>query len=107
MKPNNTRNVAWNFTGIALLRTFALTAMLCAISLRARAQAQTNIVYTFSGTASGSLGATQFTNAAFKIRVLADTNAVVPDFSDLNYTVFQVPALSSSLEVASVGVATF
>jgi hypothetical protein len=107
MKPNITDTLAWNLTGITLPMTLALTAILWAISLCVQAQAQTNIIYTFSGTASGSLGATQFTDAVFKIRVLADTNAVVPDLSQPGYTIFEVPALSSSVEVAGVGVAAF
>jgi hypothetical protein len=107
MKSNITHSVAWNSVGITLSRSLVLTAIVCAISLRGQAQAQTNIIYSFSGTANGSIGATRFTNAMFRIRVWADTNAVVADLSNPGNTIFQVPALSSSIEVASVGVATF
>ncbi len=107
MKPNHTHIATWNSAEITLPLALALMAMLCAVTPRCQAQAQTNIIYTFSGSADGSIGDTAFTNAMFKIRVLADTNAVATNTSIPDYTVLQGPALSASIEVAGVGVATF
>jgi hypothetical protein len=74
--------------------------------LAASASADTNIIYTFSGTGDGSIGAMTFTNTSFVIRVLADTNLIYT-IPEPGFIIFGNDSLSSSIEVTGIGTAGF
>lgn len=86
-------------------RTFFLTAMLVLVLLAGAQTARADgITYTFQGTASGSLGATQFANAPFTITVDAQTSqiALLPPQPCIPTpcTTFDVPATMATFLVA-------
>lgn len=83
-----------------------LLALFQTILMPAKAAGDTNIIYTFSGTGGGSLGATLFTNASFVIRVLADTNLIYT-IPEPGYVIFGNDSLSSTIEITGVGTAQF
>jgi hypothetical protein len=84
----------------------ALLALLSTDLLVANASADTNIIYTFSGTGGGSIGSMPFTNASFVIRVLADTNLIYT-IPEPGFIIFGNDALSASIEGTGVGTARF
>jgi hypothetical protein len=61
------------------------------------------ITYTFTGTASGSLGANAFTNASFTIVSTADTSQVTMTGPGI----FHIPDLTATVSVAGLGTAAF
>jgi len=65
-------------------------------------QACNDIDYTFTGTGSGSLGATNFVDSDFTVRVWSNTCDVMEIFTG----VFTVRALMADVEVDGVGTAT-
>ena len=68
----------------------------------------TDIVYTFSGTGTGKVGETTFTNASFSISILADTTNVSLIFpGDRTNTTFGVDAISSQFRIAEIGFGSF
>jgi hypothetical protein len=77
-----------------------LGAFLCLAGLgEARADL---ITYTFSGTATGSLGANRFTDASFTLTSTADTTQVMGSGG-----IFVVPDLTATVSVAGLGTADF
>jgi hypothetical protein len=64
------------------------------------------ISFTFTGTASGTVGSAPFANAAFTIQLVADTDdaALAPD---PYFTIWLVPATSATIEIPGVGKAAF
>lgn len=64
------------------------------------------ITYTgVGGKISGTIGSTQFTDADFTIKTIADTSTVV-DSSDLDMTLY-TNAGTTTIDISGVGVATF
>lgn len=81
-------------------RLLALLALLVTLPFSASA---TGITYTYSGTASGSLGATAFSNAEFVITALADTDNIGPwCCSDLHNT-----HSTASISIGGLGTSVF
>ena len=64
-----------------------------------------SITYTITGTGSGQVGASTFTNAAYTIQVTADTAQVVPLGTPGNLG-FEVPSLTALITVAGIGTVT-
>jgi hypothetical protein len=64
-----------------------------------------SIVYTFSGIGSGSIGGSDFTDAAFTIQVLADTTGV--HLTTGSFPVLAVEDISSTLAIQGFQTATF
>jgi hypothetical protein len=60
------------------------------------------IIFTFTGSATGTLGGTAFTNASFTVSSPADTTQV-----SLLGSTYQVQASSSSISIAGFATATF
>ena len=79
-----------------------LTASLLAFAPAAFAA---SITYTITGTGSGHVGASVFTDAAYTIQVTADTAQVTPLGSPTNVG-FEVPSLTALITVAGIGTAT-
>ena len=77
--------------GIGLFVVFATNVAFCS-----------PIVFTFTGTATGTLGGTAFTNASFTVSSLADTSQV-----SLVGSTYQVQASSSSVSIAGFATAAF
>lgn len=61
------------------------------------------ITYTFQATGSGTIGTTPFSSASFTITVTADTTGITVISPGLMYN----PGLTSTIEIAGVGTATF
>ncbi|MEM7224829.1 MAG: PEP-CTERM sorting domain-containing protein [Pseudomonadota bacterium] len=74
---------------------------LALLSLPGQARA-VPIDYFFTGTANGVIGGANFNGAAFTLSVWADTDDVVEPFAG----VFNVPAMSATIEIAGIGTAT-
>jgi hypothetical protein len=66
----------------------------------------TVLTYTLSGTASGQLGATSFTDALVTYTAIADTSNIVSGPFVGGITGFVVPAESATIDVVGVGTAT-
>jgi hypothetical protein len=60
------------------------------------------IIFTFTGTATGTVGATAFTNATFTVSSLADTSQVT-----LSASTYQVQANSTSLSITGFAPISF
>jgi hypothetical protein len=82
--------------------TWILAACLAVLAGVGEAQADP-ITYTVSGTASGSLGANPFTNAAVTVTAAADASAIVNHGAGF----FDVPSLAATVSVSGLGTATF
>jgi hypothetical protein len=63
------------------------------------------IVYTYTGSGSGTLGATGFTNAAFTVTLTSDTSQVMPQ-SQLSGEVGIIP-IAAQIAIAGLGTSTF
>jgi len=72
------------------------------VVLLARAAFCTPIVFTFTGTATGTLGTTPFTASAYTVTSIADTSAV--SFAGGYY---EVTAINSSISIAGLPLITF
>jgi len=64
-----------------------------------------SITYTFTGTGSGHIGVSVFTNAAYTIQVTGDTAQVTP-LGDPTNQGSVVPSLTALITVAGIGTAT-
>ena len=83
-------------------RSFVVLFLL-AVMLRAEAA---SVTYTFTGVGSGTVDAASFTDAAFAIRVVADTDQII-QFMDGRFRIFSVEDLSSSIEIVGIGSGEF
>ncbi|HEX4179367.1 MAG TPA: PEPxxWA-CTERM sorting domain-containing protein [Caulobacteraceae bacterium] len=81
-------------------------ALLAAVAMLSAGQAAhaATITYIFTGTASGSLGATPFTDASFTVTEIGDTTAIIPPggpggefFAPITDATFTVDGSSGSL----------
>jgi hypothetical protein len=79
-------------------------ALAVIISLCGSVAAQaTPIIYTFSGIASGALGAHSFNNASFTITATADTSQI----TSLGAGIPDVPDTSAAISISGIGSGTF
>jgi hypothetical protein len=92
--------------GAGATRRLPLAAPLVAVLLAPATAGAAPIVYTFSGTGSGSFAGAEFTDAPVTLRVTADTARVAPITNLPDFVIFDVPDDSTRFEVLGAGSAT-
>jgi hypothetical protein len=89
---------------MSMARRFVLAAAVLALVAGGAGGVRADIVtFTYTVTASGSLGSTSYTDALVTLTQTADTAAAFTLSSDI----IAVPALTSTVDVAGIGTATF
>lgn len=83
-----------------------IRVLLSAFVLAAGASASP-IVYVLTGTATGTLGATPFSSAAFTVTSTADASQVFVASGSPPFQTFEVPASTSTIDIDGVGALTF